>query len=488
MTAAAVPQAARDVVLIDASAIYHQAWHAGADQPLSVAFQVTLEGVQRCANFRRDSLVAVCLDSKTNWRKEVSPEYKAQREKREAAFYDCFNRVKDRLRKDGFLLLEAEGYEADDVIATAVDAAVTAGHPVTVCSADKDLCQLLRHEGVSILRTSTWDLWDAAKATEKFGVPPSQLGDWLALVGDSSDNIAGIDGIGPKTAADLLKAHGSIPGIYDAMKDGTVALKGKKLEALQGGIPQLELARKLVALKYDAPIAFATIYETREVQKLVEEPETMETESTEQDGVAMATIPAAEATAEPQPQPTSAISRIQTTELEAVPVAANTPFEYALEPTNVAGAKGLAAVLQNSRLYPRLLNDAQILAVIIRGREIGLTALAALDVFSVVEGRLCPSSHFLIDRAEKDPNCEYFFCVETTDTAATWETKHRKNPKPQRLTYTLEDAKTAGLVKPKGAWEKHPGAMCRKMAGVFLARMVYPGATLNLYAAEEMGS
>jgi hypothetical protein len=161
-------------------------------------------------------------------------------------------------------------------------------------------------------------------------------------------------------------------------------------------------------------------------------------------------------------------------------------FEMQLEPRTLGQAERMGSVLQNSRLYPRLANDAAIFAIIVRGRELGLGALVSLDVFSVVEGRLCPSSHFVISKAKSDPDCEYFYCVDTTDKAATWETKHRKNPKPTRLTYTIEQAAKANLIKDRGNWATRPAEMLRKTAGVQLARMEYPAASLGLYSDEEM--
>src|SRR4029079_12194331 len=121
-------------------------------------FQATIDGVTRCAKRDPNALVAICLDSRRSWRKEFSSTYKAQRERLANDFYATLDQVKDRLRADGYLLWEAEGFEADDVIATATDEAVRRGHEVAICSADKDLMQLLR-PGVKQLRTHDWSLW-----------------------------------------------------------------------------------------------------------------------------------------------------------------------------------------------------------------------------------------------------------------------------------------------------------------------------------------
>ena len=498
MTAAAIQQGeAPPVVLIDLSAIFHQCWHAAADQPLSVAFQATLDGVRRCINYRQGALVAVACDGKRNWRKEIDPSYKANREKREASFYDCFDRLKARLKADGLLLWEVDGFEADDIIASAVDAAIVAGHEIVICSADKDLAQLLANEGVTMLKTSTWESFDAAGVTAKFGVTPAQLGDFLAICGDKSDNIPGVPGIGAVNAAALLKKEGSIEGIRLAMETKTIDLKGKRLESLQASMERLDLSRKLVTLRYDAPINFDDIYEKREPQPLTEEippmPETTDadfedTSISEAPKPTPRQAPAAPALdTKPVAQPESAPA-LPVESMALVTKGPPQPFELALEPQSPGQAVNLAQRLHNARLYTWLTNSDQVLAIIMRGREVGLSAGAALDIFKPIEGHICPSAHFIIDRAKKDPDCEYFQCLETTATSCTWETKNRRNPKPTKLTYTIEQARMTGLVKDDkktSNWIARPAEMLRKTAGVQLARMEYPGAALGLLSEEE---
>ena len=529
MTVAAASAPAQDVVLIDLSALYAAAFHAAADQSLSVAFQATLDGVRRCVNYRQGALVAVCCDGKGNWRKKLDPTYKANREQKPAAYYDQFDRVKERLRADGLLLWECPGFEADDLIATAVDGAVTNGHAVVVCSADKDLAQLLQHSGVTMLRTSTWEPFDANNARDKFGVPPNKLRDWLAIVGDTSDNVPGVAGFGPKTAAELLTAHETIDGIYDAMAAGTVAVKGKKLETLQASIERLDLSRKLVTLRYDAPIEFAEIYDERKPQPLAKEippmPDAVDAEfndneisrpparaaeqiplgraaatpsegkTTESNGAAKgggtngvpAVVPSIGAMVAAGPSDSAASSpQSQALVVRAEPV----KFELALEPQSPGQAVNLAARLHKARLYTWLANEDQVLAVIMRGREVGLPAGAALDVFRPVEGRLAAIWQFIVDRAQNDPTCEYIAPVTVSDTAATWEAKRRGHPKPFSLTVTIDEMRKTGLVKEEkkqSAWMARPSQMLSKECAVRLARMLWPGSTSGLYALHELG-
>ena len=132
------------------------------------------------------------------------------------------------------------------------------------------------------------------------------------------------------------------------------------------------------------------------------------------------------------------------------------------------------------------------MAVIIRGRELGLGALTSLDSFHLIEGRPSPHAYLMIARAKADPDCEYLYCEETKEETATWVTKNKRNPKETRLTYTLAQAKASGLVKTgqsgrPNQWMIRPAEMVRKTCGVQLARMEYPAAVMGLYAWEEMG-
>ena len=127
------------------------------------------------------------------------------------------------------------------------------------------------------------------------------------------------------------------------------------------------------------------------------------------------------------------------------------------------------------------------MAVIIRGREMGLGALIALDSMHVIEGRPSPSAHLIIARAKAHPDCEYLQCLETTPTRSVWETKNRRNPKPTKLEYTIEQAAQAGLTSRGGNWKARPAEMLRKSCGVQLARLEYPDAALGLVCPEEMG-
>ncbi len=152
---------------------------------------------------------------------------------------------------DAFCLpvLSVPGFEADDVIATLARQGAAAGLKVVICSSDKDLMQLCG-DGISLLDTMYNRMIGPDQVKEKFGVPPDRVGDVLALIGDSVDNVPGVQGIGPKTAAELITRFGSLPELLARIGE----VKGKKAEAIAAGRAAVELSRKLVALREDVPL------------------------------------------------------------------------------------------------------------------------------------------------------------------------------------------------------------------------------------------
>jgi DNA polymerase-1 len=146
-------------------------------------------------------------------------------------------------------VLSIPGVEADDVIATLACTASAAGLKVVICSSDKDLMQLCC-EGVSLLDTMYNRNIGPAEVQQKFGVPPDKVGDVLALMGDSIDNVPGVDGVGPKTAAELINRFGSL----DALLAGIGEVKGKKGQAIAAAREAVILSRQLVALRLDVEL------------------------------------------------------------------------------------------------------------------------------------------------------------------------------------------------------------------------------------------
>jgi len=149
----------------------------------------------------------------------IHPEYKAQREEMPEALAKQLPYVRSLTRALGCVGIELEGVESDDLLAAEAVALARAGHEVLIVSSDKDFAQIVDERIKILLPPPTanpklgWQVRDAAGVREKFGVSPAQIADYLALVGDTSDNIPGINGVGPKTASKWLAEWGSLEGV-----------------------------------------------------------------------------------------------------------------------------------------------------------------------------------------------------------------------------------------------------------------------------------
>lgn len=486
----------RQIILIDLGSVYWAAWHSSANEAVSAAHDRAVSKVRQLAN--GEPFVAVCCDSPKSWRKKLSPAYKAQRPEKDHASIEQLHRTKETLRRDGYLLWEAEGFEADDVIATASVKAAAAGDYSIVHSADKDLLQLVGPRCL-VISTSTGVRMNAEAVKEKWGVPPTQMVDALAICGDKSDNIAGVPGVGPVGAAKLLARFGTIEALIEALSKPEPVATPAVDRALRESIEAMQLAKSLITLSWDAPINYEDLFQERHTQPLTEEPEpymTIDNEEADIDGVLGPDI------AKPQPQ-TEIVPRDNDHQTEMVPMppvkTTAMTRDNGLQPMSLSGALDFAKAIYNSRLYQKFPNPEAIFAVIVRGREMGLGAMTALDCFHVIEGKPAPLAHFIVARAKAHPDCEWFRFVGGDDTYAEYETKNRNNPKPTPLKITIEQMRVAGLVpenprkvKPaqgkddRGNWEKRPSVMLRKQCALELTRIEYPDAALGLYAAEEL--
>ena len=199
--------------------------------------------------------LAVVLDkSGTSFRNEIYDQYKANRPEAPEDLKPQFPMIRDATRAFSLPLIEEENVEADDMIASYTKAALAEGWKVTIVSSDKDLMQLIEPSDdsrVDMLDTMKNARMGRATVEEKFGVGPEKLGDVLGLMGDSSDNIPGVPGIGPKTASKLINEHGDIESVLAAAPD---MKKSKMKENLIEFAEQARLSRVLVTLREDCPL------------------------------------------------------------------------------------------------------------------------------------------------------------------------------------------------------------------------------------------
>ena len=185
-----------------------------------------------------------------NFRNEIFPAYKAHRPPMPPELAAQMALTRQVVEAFGLTQLEVAGFEADDIIATLAKVAKAAGMQVVICSSDKDLMQLCDGD-VSVLDTMKNRRLGVEEVREKFGVPPELVGDVLALMGDSIDNVPGVAGIGPKTAAELINKFGSLDGVLA----GAGEIKGKRGASIVEARESIRLSRELVRLRDDVPLA-----------------------------------------------------------------------------------------------------------------------------------------------------------------------------------------------------------------------------------------
>jgi DNA polymerase-1 len=254
--------------LVDGYALIYRAFFAMIGRPLTTSRGENTSAVFGVAQFLlrlferyRPAYVGWVHDAGTSFRHETYPAYKATREKLDAELQHDFDRsverVEDLLAAFHVPVIAQEGYEADDVIATLASEAARRGLPAVIVSGDKDLYQLVG-PGISLLnpgrggRAAVEEQWvDPSNAAERLGVPPERVVDYLALVGDTSDNIPGVKGIGDKTARQLIEQYGDLESILAHAGD----LTGKRArEALLAAGDSARLSRELVTVRRDVPV------------------------------------------------------------------------------------------------------------------------------------------------------------------------------------------------------------------------------------------
>ena len=212
---------AAPLVLVDGSSYLYRAYHVPALQALmnsagqpTGAIRGVTSMIQRLLKDYPESEVAVIFDAKgKTFRDELYSDYKAHRPPMPDELRSQIAPIHQIIRAMGLPMLIVDGVEADDVIGTLSRQAEQAGRAVVISTGDKDMAQLVS-DRISLVNTMTETAMDATGVEEKFGVPPELIIDYLALLGDKSDNIPGVPGVGEKTAVGLLQGIGSLETIY----------------------------------------------------------------------------------------------------------------------------------------------------------------------------------------------------------------------------------------------------------------------------------
>ena len=243
------------IVLVDGSSYLFRAFHAmppltnREGHPTGAIYGVT-NMIGKLLETYQPEQIAVVFDAKgKTFRNDLYPEYKAHRPPMPDELRVQIEPIHQIVKALGLPLLVIEGVEADDVIGTLAVQATQAKRDALISTGDKDMAQLV-NEHITLINTMTDTLMTPDKVVEKFGIRPDQIIDYLALMGDSSDNIPGIPKCGPKTAVKWLEAYGTMDNLIAHADE----IKGKIGETLREHIPNLPLSRQLTTIRIDCDL------------------------------------------------------------------------------------------------------------------------------------------------------------------------------------------------------------------------------------------
>lgn len=250
--------------LLDGNALAYRGHFALIRQPLTTssgqnvsALYVFANTLMRILEVEKPDYIAVAFDPKgPTFRHERFHEYKATRDKTPSELIAMMPLIRELVEGFGAPILCVPGFEADDIIGTVACQAAAAGHEVFIVTGDKDFLQIVspKIKLYNVLRqNSDVEIQGVEAAAAKFGVPPERVVDVLALMGDSSDNVPGVAGVGPKSATDLVQRLGSVEEIYERLDEvGKPALRAK----LEASRDAAFLSKELVTLDLNAPATF----------------------------------------------------------------------------------------------------------------------------------------------------------------------------------------------------------------------------------------
>lgn len=245
-----------DLFLIDGSGFIFRAFHAlpmmtrPDGTPVNAVFGFTNMLIKLLTEIHAKKILVVFDAARKNFRYDIYPAYKANRSETPEELIPQFSLIRDATAAFNLPQLEIEGFEADDLIATYVELAKQNNQRVTIVSSDKDLMQLVG-DGICMFDPMKSKVIHEPEVFEKFGVTPDKVIDVQALCGDSSDNVPGVPGIGPKTAAELIQAYGSLEGLLENVDQ---IKQPKRRESLVAHREDAIISKQLVRLKRDVPV------------------------------------------------------------------------------------------------------------------------------------------------------------------------------------------------------------------------------------------
>ena len=248
-------------LVVDGNSLTYRAFFAlptdmatASGQVTNAVFGFTSMMINVMKDHRPDGVLVAFDRPEPTFRHEAEPLYKAQREAAPDILRQQMGLVREVLDAMGIATVDLSGWEADDLIATATDRLVEAGHQVIIVTGDRDSYQLVRDPDVKVLYNkrgvSDYAFYDEAGIEERTGVTPALYPQYAALRGDTSDNLPGVPGVGEKTAAKLINAYGGLDGIFDHVDEQTPKLRTNLMEHEERARKNLDL----MLLHHDAPI------------------------------------------------------------------------------------------------------------------------------------------------------------------------------------------------------------------------------------------
>jgi DNA polymerase-1 len=245
----------RTLFIIDAYNLIYRMFYAIPEMHTRTGEQVNAifwvaKFLKWLADENPDASLLVATDVGQSFRSEIYTEYKAQRDRMPDNLRSQIEGVFDIFRSAGIEILAHEWYEADDIIGSIAHQHENNGYQIVIISSDKDLCQFVQDGHVHIYDAMKRKFLKEKDVVEKFGIPAHQVRDYLAIVGDASDNIPGISGFGPKKAVDLLGKYETLEWIYDHLDE----ISAKMQEVLLNQKENAFLSQQLASIKTDLDI------------------------------------------------------------------------------------------------------------------------------------------------------------------------------------------------------------------------------------------
>lgn len=514
-----------NIVVIDLWNVFHIEWHAGTNKDARYPFRETMGRIRAIAT--QYDFCAIMTDGPPSFRADLDSRWKANRAEKETGLFAQLAEVERQLEAEGFHVFKAEGFEADDLIATAVNQLMRAVEPgqaeiaITINSGDRDLLSLLE-PGVRMLKTTAPHAIvqaDDVRNLKNIGVDPPKIRDFLVLC-DKHNGVKYFDGIGPVHAARLLNQFGDLRSIIAAVDNRVPdsdqyevhppAVRQSIKNAIAGmvdGRPLLDVAMQIVTLRTDAPIDIKKIFQKREPKVIEAAWETIDEQDAQADEGGQGDRAVGQATTKGAKIPGVVVEPMgvrDRTSLGAREVSEVAPkkdpaamtvvprWELALEPAAIQDAWRLASRAAESGFWPKHGGPPGCMMIIMAGRSRNLTAFDALNGMHIIEGKPCYGAYLLIGMVQAHPSVEYFELAESDEKHALWIAKRKKSKLEQRRLYTIDQAKAAGLVRETyngkaSNWQKNPEDMLIKTAGAKLTRGPFAYITSGAVAAEEMG-